>query len=475
MSPHAVLGVLALAAAATAPAGQPMGIVKVSPDGRGFVDSLTGERFVPFGVNYSIPEAGRRIWRLFRAKHVERDCRHMKTLGANVFRMFLTTASFMPEEGVVSEEALGKTDALFEIARRHGLRVILSGPDWWEGGTEFWPLGSHSSFGFYSERHLRDIENFWRVFAGRCRDEPALFAYSIKNEPRIPWALPAEQWQRFLKEKYGDVERLAAAWGEEIEEWEDIERPPNEDREYDQALYDYQLFREHVARRWVERQVRAIRSADPDHMVTHSGIQWDVPLFRGWPPRPGGYTGFDIHNISDLLDYVSIHWYGIRPSHLRSEAKFRPLGMAWLEEVLAYVSVGKPVVFEECSPRTLADARYLDVARRYCSGALFWEYWRVVQRRGPNDWAVKAMNRAREVIERSRPLDLSRAEVWVIDKRRLLTWYGGELREDPWWLRRTGRSRWNDTGGFWTDFFMTLRARGRPLRIELVDMRERGR
>lgn len=454
--------------------------IRVSPDGPWFVDSTTGERFTPFGLNYTPREVHvrnkrgvtRENWIQFDQAIADRDCQRMADAGANVIRVFLSTKSFVPESGVVPEESLAKAEMLVSIARKHGLRVIFGGPDWWEGETPLWQLSKNGSDWLYGEPQLQALEAFWRVFAARFRDNPGVFSYSLKNEPVIPRRIPAELRIDFLKRKYGTVANVSHAWGRNIGSWEECDEPADADDIENTQLYDYQLAREFVAYRWSRRQVDAIRSVDPNHMVTCGGIQWDVPLFRNFPPRPFGYDGFDPHNFAGVYDYISLHWYDIRPDDLKNDRDYLPLGERYLEECLTYARIGnKPLVLEEFPIRLLRQEGYVRSISAHVAGGLLWEYGNIFRADGLSDTNRIMLAQARSLFESRTAVDLWGPEVriWQIDKKRLLTWYGDEatFRHNPAWKEKTGSEHWHDKGGYWTDRFGQIRGE-RPVRIDLI-------
>jgi len=475
-----VIIVAAVAARGAEPA-EVKGIIKPAPDGPWFADSSTGERFTPFGLNYT-PHgvqvrrrgATRENWIQFDVDIIDRDCAAMASAGVNVLRVFTSAASFVPDEGEVPDEALKKAEALVTIAGKHGIRVIIGGPDWWEGPTRLFPTGRFDRTGLYGEAQLAALEKFWRALAARFKGDPGVFAYSLRNEPMIPRQLPDEIWIDFLKRKYETPEAVGKAWGQEIASWADCKRPPDADHSDYAPLYDYQLAREYVAYNWARRQADAIRSVDPTHMVTNGGIQWDVPLFRHFPPSPYGYDGFDPHTFADLFDYTSIHWYDIRPDHMRNDADYRPLGLVYLDGFLTYCRVGdKPLVLEEFPQKVLSDEGYSKSFYKHVAGALIWEWTSVSTPDGtvrPN--AKTLLSGAVAKLAARKPIDLSDATVWQIQKKRLLTWYAdpGTFRVNPKWKARTGSDRWHDTGGWWVAQFGRMRKEvgDKPIRIDLV-------
>jgi len=113
------------------------GFIKVHEDGWNFVNAETGEIFVPYGANYFDPETGwaPKLWRMFDKNRVVEHFQKMANVGVNVARIFMTTASFQPQADVISNDGLEKLDTMIEVANKHGIRLILTGPDhWFKGG-----------------------------------------------------------------------------------------------------------------------------------------------------------------------------------------------------------------------------------------------------------------------------------------------------------------------------------------------------
>jgi endo-1,4-beta-mannosidase len=105
-----------------------------------------------------------------------------------------------------------------------------------------------------------------------------------------------------------------------------------------------QHFREHLADEWVRRQVEAIRRADPTHLITVGYIQWSYPLVRSG--NPNRYAAFNPHRQTRWLDFMTIHFYPTLGSPFESEQNHRK-NIGYLQGVLAYCHIGKPVVLGE--------------------------------------------------------------------------------------------------------------------------------
>ncbi len=323
-----------------------MELIATTAEGNGFVEVTSGRPYVPFGTNYYDPNTGwpPKVWQRFDADSINKHFEVMSQLGVNCARIFLAAATFQPDADTVDEQALQKLDTLVEIARQAGIRLVVTGPGAWEGKPSYWQPER-----FTGHEALRALEHFWTVVGQRYQGDPAILAWDIGNEPRMPWSIPSwgPRWNIWLQSRYTDREGLKAAWGDTLadsEPWGRIEMPEDVARRGDRRLHDWQLFREHLADQWVQRQVRALRKVDPEHLITIGYIQWSYPVIR--PGDPSLYSAFNPHRQAKWLDFVSIHYYplmgrpfGSRDNWIRN--------LAYLQTLLTYCHVGKPVVLQE--------------------------------------------------------------------------------------------------------------------------------
>jgi len=316
------------------------GFIGIHSNGWNFADK--SGIFVPFGANYFDPETGwaPKLWRMFNESRVKDHFSKMSDIGVNVARIFLTAASFQPESDSISKEALEKLDTMIDIAKQKGIRLILTGPDHWEGRPDYW--GSDKYAG---ETALDALEFFWGELASHYKDETAIFAWDLLNEPEIHWKsdIMAEKWQLWLQSKYEAWSKLAQ------ENIETATIPEDKIDPGSQKLYDYQLFRESIAYEWTKRQVDSIRAVDNNHLITVGFIQWSFPLLRapwgGNAHQPGRYAAFNPLKLAPMLDFICIHFYPILGDP--GDPKLKLDNTQYLQAVTNYCYAGKPVVIEE--------------------------------------------------------------------------------------------------------------------------------
>ena len=324
---------------------QPLPKILVTKDNRTFVTE-TGKPFVPFGVNYYRPGTGwaPQIWKQFDAEATRKDFARMKELGVNCVRVFLTFHSFYTDPGVLRQEGLDKFDQFLAISEQAGIYVHPTGPEHWEGPPNWRPVAiAHGGT-------LKAAEEFWKLFAARYRGRNVIFAYDLKNEPDVGWKIDIikPQWNAWLEKKYGSAAKVAVAWKSTNHvEFGKIEIPSAKNALRDPELLDFQSFREDIADEWTRRQAAAIKSADPNALVTVGCLQTSVPS-RFW----GGiddYTGYRPSRQAKFLDFMEIHFYPSEGGGYEYKTERGELAnLSYLEGIVREVAkAGKPVVLAE--------------------------------------------------------------------------------------------------------------------------------
>jgi len=244
---------------------------------------------------------------------------------------------------VLRQEGLDKFDRFLTLAEEAGIYVHPTGPDHWEGLPNWQPVAVGDP------RTVQHLAQFWELFAARYRGRHVIFAYDLKNEPTVEWQgdfIPP-QWNAWLEKKYGTSEKVAAAWGitNQLQLGKlPIPQPRNALR--NRELLDFQSFRGGLADEWTRRQVAAIKSADPEALVTVGLLQSSVPSVF-WSGM--GDTGFRPELQAKLLDFLEVHFYPLARGAYEYKSEADELAnLAYLESVVREVArPGKPVVLAE--------------------------------------------------------------------------------------------------------------------------------
>ncbi|MCL2159477.1 MAG: glycoside hydrolase family 5 protein [Oscillospiraceae bacterium] len=307
------------------------GKIRLNSEKTGFIDSASGKAYVPLGANYYDHETGwaPQIWKMFDENRVKSQFWAMKEHGINVARFFMASTAFMPEKNKIGMAAIEKFDKFIEIANETNIRLIPTGPDHWEGVPDYCKADMYCG-----SEALEALCSYWEYMSGRYKDESAIFAWDLRNEPMIGWdSEPMRSgWQGFLKEKYGnDAAR-------------DFSVPENAASENDLRLYDYQLYREQLAYKWTKTQTDAIRKTGDDHLVTIGYIQWSFPgVVAG--NKPGGYSAFRPSALSALIDFDCPHFYPTLGDPADPQKKVA--NIKYLRDWVLYCDLSRPVVLEE--------------------------------------------------------------------------------------------------------------------------------
>ncbi|MCX6901079.1 MAG: cellulase family glycosylhydrolase [Verrucomicrobia bacterium] len=319
--------------------------IRVAAGGRTFV-AETGKPFVPLGVNYYRPGTGwaPQLWKQFDAEATRRDLVKLRELGANCVRVFISFGSFYSKPGALDDEGLKKFDQFLAMAEEVGIYVHPTGPDHWEGLPE-WARSDH----FANETFLRALEDFWRLFAARYRSRNVIFAYDLKNEPSVGWdsADMRAHWNVWLKQRYTSPADAAKAWGVDAAtiQWGEVAVPPKKDAPDSKRLLDYQHFREERADEWTRRQVAAIKTIDPNALVTVGLLQSSVPASSGGVHN----AAFRPSRQAKFLDFLEVHFYpNSRGLYDYTKPEDEQRNLAYLESVVREVAApGKSVVLAE--------------------------------------------------------------------------------------------------------------------------------
>ena len=318
-----------MAGCSLSPPPPPAERIAVAPGGAGFVLRPSGRAWVPWGVNYDrdadfhlLEEYWDREW-----NRVAGDFREIRDLGCTVVRVHLQFGRFMKAPDQPDRESLDRLARLLDLAESLGLYLDLTGlgcyrkeaaPPWYLNAPE-------------AERWAMQAR-FWEAVATTCAPSPAVFCYSLMNEP----VSPPQASDDLLA---GDLAGLHYV--------ERLTRDPAG------------RSRAQITRHWMDALIPGIRRHDPSRLIT-CGMFF---LFE----VPAGLTlGPDPSEIAGPLDFLCVHLYPKGPEIDHEISLLRTL-----------TAPGKPVVIQEmfalnCS---LPEFRgFLDRTRGVASGWISF-YW----------------------------------------------------------------------------------------------------
>ena len=194
----------------------------------------------------------------------------------------------------------------FDLGMAYTVNLNLAtrvGADWQKG-----TVGD-----FFSEDFESKMETACQLLCGPRYGDPLLFGYFTDNELRwgadwrgklslleeylrFPAAAPGRKAAlAFLQERYSDVVGLNRAWGTNVPSWDELSG--QELTSGDVVQQDQAAWQEVVARRYFATCRKAIRKADPNHLIL--GCR-----FAGKAPAPV------LRGLRDHVDVVSFNNYG---------------------------------------------------------------------------------------------------------------------------------------------------------------------
>ncbi len=226
-----------------------------------------------------------------------RDFQQMQDHGVNVLRIlhFSPFAKDGDPRRATSPLELAKDmpkrlarqlDAIVQLAQGHDVILFLTLHDWMNVDL--------------TDEELAAQRSFARQIALRYRNVPGLLL-DVQNEPHVqPGDTPSNQrlWNDFLAARYGTVERLREAWGDEAPtaDFGDI-RVATGEREWPSVKSaDYSEFKTLLLNRWVRENAAGVKAGDPHLPVTVGYLpsMWQADKVRG----------------QEHTDFANMHFYG---------------------------------------------------------------------------------------------------------------------------------------------------------------------
>ena len=285
---------------------------------------INDTNFVPWGLNYdrTILNGKDLVLEETPLDKIDRDFRTAHQQGANAIRVFPEVRRYMPTYMAMNESALKFFDQVVLLARKHNLRIDLTGlthvnvssfPSWYDQHTDTEVMSAEALF--------------WRTFAERYAGEPAFLMFDLQNEP-----FTAKPGASRIS-----VGCFAMSEGRQF----CYCNPHFRDKHTESA--------DSLAHLWTKTMVESIRRYDDRRLITIGLLPTAAPVFE--PGNPG----FNVAAVAPLLDIVSIHVYPDRRVPEQEMAgpdnSYISVNRDWLEMTLRYAGqFGKPVIVEEWGP-----------------------------------------------------------------------------------------------------------------------------
>jgi len=300
---------------------------------------------IPYGATYSPLTFAESYW--------DKDLELMAAADMNLLRIgdIGTWERIEVEEGRYDLETL---ERFYSLAASYGLQVMIGTgtctPPLWlaqkhpevrikSSRGERYPLGAsyhwacihHPAFSEASRKYIAVLGQF-------AVRQPNHFGWQITNEIGFPFNPTREsgdidlycycdhsqeQFRRWMKDKYGAIERVTEAWTWSTsnfvyQDWEDLFPPEALPKTWSSVArwLDWRLFWQDAFVEHAAQEHAWIRQADPDHPTSINTFN-----FKGYD-RFGTFTGLDQWKIAQEVDHIGYDLYpgsgrklATRPEH----------------------------------------------------------------------------------------------------------------------------------------------------------------
>ncbi|AEH51033.1 glycoside hydrolase 5 family protein [Pseudothermotoga thermarum] len=202
------------------------------------------------GINYWSRSGAMYMWEdeYFNEEVIENEIIEMKNLGMNICRSFLFLPTFFPKPNKISEKHVERYLKFLNLCEEHGLKTLLTFIVGHMSGENFDPPFRNQRDLYMDEFMLQQQCFFVKSIVEKVRSSPAVYGYILSNE------MP-------LYGGTGEPEKVL---------------------------------------NWVKKLVEVIKSVDPTRPVGTGDGCWNVF---------GGENGFNLREISKIVDYLGPHVY----------------------------------------------------------------------------------------------------------------------------------------------------------------------
>jgi Beta-galactosidase len=257
-----------------------------------------GTPFFPFGTNYFTTEENG--WDFSGPRNAaawDSDFADMERHGVTFVRtgVWMSNAKFVePSTGQVSERFLRNLEAYLTSARNHHIAINFTFYSFTPKTGSIFPVRQDQPEPplpnpYTNAAIVREEQTYMLSIVNRFKNVPWL-SWDLINEPSFsnprrifagntPNGDPTEvaAWRKWLREKYGNIDALASAWGvppQRLKTFENVDLPAAADLHLDRygnsqevRALDYNLFAQDAFTEWVQEMVTAIRSTGSKQLV----------------------------------------------------------------------------------------------------------------------------------------------------------------------------------------------------------------
>ncbi|MDP6380639.1 MAG: hypothetical protein QF662_04765, partial [Phycisphaerae bacterium] len=294
------------------------GFIQVADDNWNFVNSETGEIFIPHGAAYFntlyrhwppfilrdregqeavMPKRYKNLW-----EKIDTEMALMEDLGCNVSKTFIESGYLWPTLTAMDARAEDEMAQYLDIAAKHGIRLWLI--------VQYVTTQQSPS---WSKARRERVMYFEEDFYHRFGNHPALFAEALIGESSIAFgdSHVNEGWASWVEAKYGTATVAEKAWNGEIKnvDFANLPAPTEKVGPDSMYLYDFKLYQEDFGTQIIRERANAVKRGARGHgrnMLVGTDINpWlfpNVPMHQ----MSAGQCPF-FHN--NFVDFQSIHLY----------------------------------------------------------------------------------------------------------------------------------------------------------------------
>lgn len=268
----------------------------------------------------------------------DRDLATMRGLNFNTVRIF---AAWERIEAVEGEFDFSRQDILFDLAEKHGIRVILNFGGMFGGLCGMYPpayiLNSQECQNVMSSpdaptrtnASLREIcpdDPVYRAKAFRFMEKAVqryakrenLLAWMVWNEPRSPFCYCPHTQAKFrvwLRRKYGALDKLNEIWSTEYpvrhKAWEEIKAPANACGL--PIWFDWVRFNQFRLYDAMAEITALVRRTDPEGRPTTSNLVYHMAALEGSLSTPA--YGLDVGRTGQSMTIMGVSCYTVEHLH----------------------------------------------------------------------------------------------------------------------------------------------------------------